>query len=84
MGPLSDLMFRIGAGYDRKRAHAAPSLHFVTIIELQRVMTEITRAQTLHQGQFTRLIKITQATSRYPERDVLVLMVGNHFGMRFT
>ncbi len=40
-------------------------------------MTEITRAKTLHQGQFTRLIKITQATSRYPERDVLVLMLGH-------
>ncbi|GKT25107.1 hypothetical protein AVHM3334_16895 [Acidovorax sp. SUPP3334] len=26
-------------------------------------MTEITRAQTLHQGQFTRIIKITHATS---------------------
>ena len=47
-------------------------------------MTEITRAQTLHQGQFTRLIKITQATSRYPERDVLVLMLGHHCGMRIT
>lgn len=47
-------------------------------------MTEIARAQTLHQGQFTRLIKITQATSRYPERDVLVLMLGHCCGMRIT
>ena len=47
-------------------------------------MPEITRAKTLHQGQFTRLIKITQATSRYPERDVLVLMLGHHCGMRIT
>lgn len=47
-------------------------------------MTEITRAKTLHQGQFARLIKITQATSRYPERDVLVLMLGHHCGMRIT
>ncbi len=47
-------------------------------------MTEITRAKALHQGQFTRLIKITQATSRYPERDVLVLMLGHHCGMRIT
>ena len=38
-------------------------------------MPEVTRAKTLHQGQFNRLIKITQATSRYPERDVLVLIV---------
>lgn len=47
-------------------------------------MPEINRAKTLHQGQFTRLIKITQATSRYPERDVLVLMLGHHCGMRIT
>lgn len=40
-------------------------------------MAEITRAKTLHQSQFIRLIKITQATSRYPERDVLVLMLGH-------
>ncbi len=40
-------------------------------------MTEITRAKTLRQGQFIRLIKITQATSRCPERDVLVLMLGH-------
>ena len=47
-------------------------------------MQEITRAKTLHQGQFNRLIKITQGTSRYPERDVLVLMLGHHCGMRIT
>ena len=46
-------------------------------------MPEVTRAKTLHQGQFNRLIKITQATSRYPERDVLVLILG-HCGMRIT
>jgi hypothetical protein len=47
-------------------------------------MPEVTRAKTLHQGQFNRLIKITQATSRYPERDVLVLILGHHSGMRIT
>ena len=47
-------------------------------------MQDITRAKTLHKGQFNRLIKITQATSRYPERDVLVLMLGHHCGMRIT
>ena len=47
-------------------------------------MQDITRAKTLHQGQFSRLIKITQGTSRYPERDVLVLMLGHHCGMRIT
>lgn len=47
-------------------------------------MPEITRAKTLQQGQLTRLIKITQATSRYPARDVLVLMLGHYCGMRIT
>lgn len=42
------------------------------------------RARTLNQGQFQRLIKITLATSRYPERDALVLMLGHHTGMRVT
>lgn len=47
-------------------------------------MKSIQRAQTLDQGQFNRLIKITRATVRYPERDVLVLMLGHHVGMRVT
>lgn len=47
-------------------------------------MPKIKRAQPLHQGHFSRLIKITQATSRYAERDVLVLMLGHHCGMRVT
>lgn len=47
-------------------------------------MPNITRAKALHNGQFTRLVKITRATSRYPERDVLVLMLGHHCGMRIT
>ncbi|ABE47237.1 tyrosine-type recombinase/integrase [Polaromonas sp. JS666] len=47
-------------------------------------MSKIKRAQPLHQGQFSRLVKITQATSRYAERDVLVLMLGHHCGLRVT
>lgn len=47
-------------------------------------MQDQKRAQTLSQGQFTRLIKITRATSRYAQRDVLVLMLGHHCGMRVT
>ncbi len=40
-------------------------------------MAEEKRALRLNAGQFTRLIKITRATSRYAERDVLVLMLGH-------
>jgi integrase/recombinase XerC len=47
-------------------------------------MKPIKRAQPLNQGQFSRLIKITQATSRYAERDVLVLLLGHYCGMRVT
>ena len=42
------------------------------------------RAQALHQGQFQRLLKITRATSRYADRDVLAIMLGHHCGMRVT
>ena len=47
-------------------------------------MASIKRAQTLNQGQFARLLKITRATLRYPDRDVLVLMLGHHMGLRVT
>ncbi len=47
-------------------------------------MPDQKRAQTLNQGQFHRLIKITRATSRYADRDVLALMLGHHCGMRVT
>lgn len=43
-------------------------------------MAEDKRALRLSAGQFSRLIKITRATSRYAERDVLVLMLGHHCG----
>ena len=47
-------------------------------------MPKITRAATLHKGQFQRLIKVTLATSRLPARDVLVLMLGHYCGLRIT
>ena len=47
-------------------------------------MRNQTRAVTLHKGEFQRLIKITKATSKLPERDVLVLMLGHKAGMRVT
>ena len=47
-------------------------------------MQNQTRAATLHKGEFQRLIKITQATAKLPERDVLVLMLGHKAGLRIT
>lgn len=47
-------------------------------------MQKQTRAATLHKGEFQRLIKITRATSKLPDRDVLVLMLGHKAGLRIT
>jgi site-specific recombinase XerD len=47
-------------------------------------MPKIKHATSLDRGQLRRLIKITQATSRYPERDVAVIMLGHGAGMRIT
>lgn len=67
-----------------KEANAASLCNSLPASNSRGHMTAIQRAQTLNQGQFSRLIKITQATSRYFERDVLVLMLGHHCGMRVT
>lgn len=47
-------------------------------------MRQQTRAATLHKGEFQRLIKITRATAKLHERDVLVLMLGHKAGLRIT
>lgn len=47
-------------------------------------MAEVTHAAALDRGQLARLIKITRATSRYAERDVLVLLLGHRAGLRVT
>jgi integrase/recombinase XerC len=47
-------------------------------------MQDQKRAMQLNAGQFARLIKITRTTSRYPDRDVLVLFLSHSVGMRVT
>lgn len=47
-------------------------------------MSTISHASALNRGQLQRLIKITRATSRYSERDVLVIMLGHGAGLRIT
>ncbi|TYQ05315.1 UNVERIFIED_ORG: phage integrase family protein [Zoogloea ramigera] len=42
------------------------------------------QATVLKPGQYRHLIRATRATSRAPERDVLVLMMGIHMGMRVS
>lgn len=45
---------------------------------------EITHATALHRGQLKRLLTITRATSRYWQRDLLVILLGHDAGMRIT
>jgi integrase/recombinase XerC len=47
-------------------------------------MDEIQHAAALHKGQLSRLLKITRATSRYWERDLLIILLGHDAGMRIT
>ena len=47
-------------------------------------MAEVAHAAALNRGQFDRLIKVTRATSRYPQRDVLLLLLGHNAGLRVT
>ncbi|CAG9235632.1 Integrase [Paraburkholderia tropica] len=42
------------------------------------------RAKVLTPAKFRHLIRVTQAVSRYPERDTLILMLGFTCGMRIT
>lgn len=47
-------------------------------------MPDITRATVLHPGQLRHLLNVTEATSRYPERDAAILLLGLCCGMRCT
>lgn len=42
------------------------------------------RATSFQPGQIRRLLRVTSATSRHPERDSLVLLPGPTAGMRVT
>lgn len=42
------------------------------------------QAAVLKPGQYRHLLRVTKATSRDPERDVLVLLLGIHTGMRVS
>lgn len=44
----------------------------------------MTQATVLRPGQYRHLLRVTEATSRDPERDILVLLLGIHVGMRFS
>jgi integrase/recombinase XerD len=44
----------------------------------------MTQAAVLKQGQYRHLLRVTRATSRDPERDILVLLLGIMCGMRVS
>jgi integrase/recombinase XerD len=44
----------------------------------------MTQATVLRPGQYRHLIRATRVTSREPERDVLILLLGIHNGMRVS
>ena len=47
-------------------------------------MPETTRAAVLAPGQLRHLLRVTEATSRHPERDAAILLFGLCCGMRCT
>jgi integrase/recombinase XerC len=47
-------------------------------------MPEISHATALNRGQLKRLLIITRATSRYWQRDLLVILLGHDAGLRIT
>lgn len=47
-------------------------------------MSEVTRAAVLAPGQLRHLLNVTEATSRHPERDAVILLLGLSLGMRIT
>ncbi len=44
----------------------------------------VKRAKTLKPSQFRHLLRVTEATSRHPERDALILLLGFTGGMRVS
>jgi len=45
---------------------------------------DITRATSLSPGQQRHLLRVTAATSRHPERDTVILLLGHACGMRIS
>ena len=45
---------------------------------------QIKRAKTLKPAQIRHLLRVTEATSRHPERDVLILLLGFTAGLRVS
>ena len=65
----------------KKSLHGIPS-EFVFNPSCSEV--QMAQAATLQPGQIRHLLRVTAATSRHPERDCLVLLLGLTTGMRVT
>jgi len=46
--------------------------------------TSIKRAAVLRPGQIAHLLRATDATSRFPERDALIILLGFSVGLRIS
>src|SRR5213595_3838704 len=46
--------------------------------------SHMAQATVLRPGQYRHLLRVTEATSRDPERDILVLLLGIHTGVRVS
>lgn len=46
--------------------------------------SKIERAAVLRPGQIAHLLRVTEATSRFPERDAVILLLGFSVGVRIT
>jgi integrase/recombinase XerD len=73
--------------YARKRASRFLSLNATHFLHVQRSdmhQQQIKRAEVLSPSQIRHLLRVTAATSRHPERDAVILLLGLGCGMRIT
>jgi len=73
--------------YAQKRASRFLSLNATHFLHVQRSamrQQQIKRAEVLSPSQIRHLLRVTEATSRHPERDAVILLLGLGCGMRIT
>ena len=77
---------RNSSWYAQKRVRTVLSLkpREISHFQMRITMPETTRATVLTPGQVKHLLAVTEVTSRHPERDALVLLLGLSCGLRIT
>jgi integrase len=69
---------------DRLEKDAGSGVPLNAIFDQSCSEVRMVQATTLQPGQYRHLLRVTKATSRHPERDVAVLLLGIHCGVRVT